>query len=359
MEAAGQAGEGGMTMRKKIWMAALCAAMLLTGCGIPDAVADECRRVARSAGFAGSEEDKAAFQRAVRRSEGQWEPAVISADREQKIDSLVEFLEKKAAAGTIRLLESAFSESDISDAWEEDEDDAEGDFSEFRTWKTDIETEKKVFRGEGELLEGSFYVRGDQMPEVLQGLSRIGFGPVELPDADMEYYSQQVLGGVGFTFSYDTDRKEYSVYLELNMDSLVYPERYGELLENQMRDAFMVSRIVCGGELEFIAFQGGDDPAGSSYSKAVELFFKEGRVLQAEIGLRQDSFRKGGLLFNEEERRDLTGLLTWFAGDAGEAERFLKDLEEKNGKEGTIGGSRWYRFREGMEGEERVRIIPE
>lgn len=149
METAGQAGEGGMTMKKKIWMAALCAAMLLTGCGIPDAVADECRRVARSAGFAGSAEDKAAFQRAVRRSEGQWEPAVISADREQKIDSLVEFLEKKAAAGTIRLLESAFSKSDISDAGEEDEDDAEGDLSGLRTWKTDIETEKKGISGGG------------------------------------------------------------------------------------------------------------------------------------------------------------------------------------------------------------------
>ncbi len=350
-------------MRKKTWMAAVCAAILLTGCGIPDAVADECQRMARSAGFAGSEEDRAAFERAVRRSEGQWEPVVVSADREQKIGSLVEFLEKKAAEGTIRLLENPSSDSDVSYIWEEEEDDEEmgmdGDLSELKNWRTDMETEKKVFRGEGELLEGSFFVSGDQMPELVQGLSRIGFGPAELPDAGMEYYCQQILGGVGFTFSYDEETEEYTVYLGLNTDSLVYPERYAELLENQMRNAFMVSRIVCGGELEFIAFQGGEDPTGSSYSKDVQIFFKEGRVLQVEIGLRRDSFREGNLLFNEQERRDLAGLLTWMAVDAGEAERFLTDMEEKNGKEGALGGGRWYRFREGREGEQRIRIIPE
>ena len=41
---------------KKVWILVMCLVFLLTGCGMPDAVADELKEVSRQTGFADGEE---------------------------------------------------------------------------------------------------------------------------------------------------------------------------------------------------------------------------------------------------------------------------------------------------------------
>lgn len=352
------------TMTKKVWILVMCLVFLLTGCGMPDAVADEVKEVSRQAGFADGEESVQRFVKAYEAGEECMEKVKQSEIMAGRLDALAAFLEKKLADGTACIGDyNADTEELDAEEWDGEDPEEEHGLSQMdnnsylmknlKNWRNDV-SGSKVFSGTSSVLEANFYIEQSKMPGFLQGLEEIGFQGISLPQEEYQINSYMVSQRVGFSIAFVPGY--YYVTLSVSSDNFAYPEKYADLLENHMQNAFSTEKIMCGGDLDYISFQGSTDQPGYNYSKGVELYFKEGKVLQMNLEIWPYSSERGGEFFTEQEKRDLSRLFAWVTGDEKGAESFIEGLEESNEKEGTLGSYKWYRSKNKAEGRELIRI---
>lgn len=348
---------------KKVWILVMCLVFLLTGCGMPDAVADELKEVSRQTEFADGEESARRFVKAYEAGEKCMVKVKQSETMAGRLDALAAFLEKRMADGTVCAGDyNADTEELDTEEWDGEEygiDQGNNisylmtDLENLKNWRDDV-SDSKVFSGTSSVLEARFYIEQGKMPGFLQGLEEIGFQGISLPPEEYQFNAYMVSQGVGFSIAYVPGY--YHVSLSVSSDEFAYPEKYADLLENHMKNAFSTEKIMCGGDLDYIAFQSSVDQPGYNYSKSAELYFKEGKVLQMNLEIWPYSSGRGGEFFTEQEKRDLCGLFAWVTGDEKGAESFIEGLEECNDKEGTLGSCKWYRSQSKEEGRELIRI---
>lgn len=342
-------------MIKKIGIAGLCMVVLLTGCGMPDAVADELAVVRSSAGFTGDgEEDSVAFAEAVFNGEEKGEKVAVSRTMGERMEKLAAFLEKALKEGVISSTGSDLEEEDEDETEDIDVKDEIG-LSDLKDWKSCAhEGEYTSFLGQKSIITVSFAVGQKKIKEFLQGMAGIGFDGLALPNEASGGFSQQVLQGMMFDLdSYDGGF--CNILIEIPVFQFAYPEKYKDLLENHMRNAFCVNGIFCGGDIELLSFTGSQNSAANGYIKNAEICFKDGKALQMNLTI-QDFSRKNDALFTEEEKADLTGLLTWMTGDAEGSKSFVEGLGENSESSGTLGSRSWYRTKKGMQWTELIRF---
>ncbi|MBO5073118.1 MAG: hypothetical protein J6C32_09155 [Eubacterium sp.] len=333
-------------MRKKIVMAGICMAVLFTGCGMPDAVADELERVSPSAGMAVyGEWQRDAFVGAVTEAEEHAEGTMVAVSQKtaERMEKLGAFLEKAMAEGLI----------DAGDGdGEEDMDEDETGVKDLKNWRTFAEDKTCIFMGSSSGITASFSVAADKIKEFLNGMTGIGFTGLAVPAKNEEDgYSEQVSQGMNFTMNYASDGEDedygstgkYDITVEVPVYSLVYPEKYRDLLDAHMKNAFCLSAVFCGGDLELVSFTGSRWSPVNQYTKRAEVIFKDGKPLQMNITIDEGFRGKEGELFTEAEKEDLTGLITWMTGDQERSADFVENLGKSKEKSGTIGNRKWYR----------------
>lgn len=356
-------------MKKRIGILGVCMALLLTGCGMPDAVEDEWKKLARLSGFSnGTKEEQGDLGDWIsnyEEGEEYKEKIKVSEQREKELDALAGFLEEKQKEELIYVGEVDYDIHDYEEDGVEDistdsdeKADLTADFQELREWRNyDYMTgdRKKVFMGNASSISGYFSVEKNKMGDFLEGMEEIGFVGLKVPEGKDKWYTHQVCRGIEFDIT-EENENTYSVSYQLSEDSIAYPEKYTGLLEDHMRDAFSLARVMCGGDLEFIAFRGSQCEPDSSYNKNVEIYFKDRVVLQMNLLLQENYDEGEGEFFTEREQKDLTGLLTWLTGDAAGSESFIKGFGESREKEGTLGDRKWYRTKAWGSGEEYVRF---
>lgn len=356
-------------MKKKIWILGVCLMFLLTGCGMPDAVADELKEVSREAGFADGEESARRFVKAYEAGEECMEKVKQSEIMAGRLDALAAFLEKKVADGTASIGDHDEEQEELDkEVWDEeglDEENEEGlayktirsdtmqELEDLKNWRDHVD-DSKVFSGMPATLTVNFYVEQDKIAGFLRGLEEIGFQGISLPAEEYHLYGSVISQGVSFNIV--NVPGYYHLSLEVLSDKFAYPEKYADLLENHMRDAFITEGIMCGGDLDYIVFGSGMDEVNCNYAKNVELYFKEGRVLQMNLKIWAHTSERGGELFTEQEKKDLSGLFAWVTGDEKGAESFIEGLKDNDEKEGTLGSCKWYRSQNKAEGKELIRI---
>ena len=156
---------------------------------------------------------------------------------------------------------------------------------------------------------------------------------------------------MNFTMNYASDGEDedygstgkYDITVEVPVYSLVYPEKYRDLLDAHMKNAFCLSAVFCGGDLELVSFTGSRWSPVNQYTKRAEVIFKDGKPLQMNITIDEGFRGKEGELFTEAEKEDLTGLITWMTGDQERSADFVENLGKSKEKSGTIGNRKWYR----------------
>ena len=360
----GENGGQGENMIKKVWFLGISLVFLLTGCGMPDAVADELMEVSRETGFADGKESAERFIKAYDKAEEDCTEKVKQSEiMAKRLDALAAFLEKKVAEGTASIGDYHADEEGLDDdRWYEgvmDEEDGQShtdlmsDLERLKNWRNDAGN-TKVFSGTPDVLAANFYIEIDKMPGFLQELGEIGFQGLSLPTKEYHLQADQISQGVGFCIAHVSGYYHVSVWVV--SDHFAYPEKYTDLLENHMRDAFMTESIICGGDLDYISFEGSTDEPLNNYFKTVELYLKDGKVLQMNLKSALNSSETGGELFTEQEKKDLSELLAWMTGDEKGAQSFIEGLAGNNDTEGDLGNYKWYRSKDKTSGMELIRI---
>lgn len=368
-------------MKRKIWVLGACIIFLLTGCGTPDAVADELKHI--PAGFKGSEADVAEVVDAIGLSQYTKEPCVVSEKMRERANALYECLVKMAHGEVIEV--SGYGEDWDEEDAELGEQKVEGPeeyLSEIKIWENEGFDEVGMGFLDGNTASWitSFRVRTEKMPELLKGLEEIGF--TGLSQQSMEWGYEEVSQGIKFCFSpedgwagddsdiehsdADVSKTEYlknrtdyyNVIVDLSVSSVYYPVKYADLIENHIGSAFFVQNIICGGYLEYISLRGGHCEGDSPYAKEIEIYFKDGSPLQMNLKMIRlgDGGSTPAVLFTEQEKESLVSLLAWMGGDGKASEEFVAGLGEKGDREGSIGSRKWYRIRDALSTEFTIRV---
>lgn len=328
-------------MVRKIWILGICMVFFLTGCGIPDAVAEELRIAEEPAGVDGSKEDGRAFEKVMRQGESHTEPTVISQRMGSRLDALAGFLE------------NVVKEKKIAVIMEEDEYTANSAFDQeagiiyggLKDWRDETSTDN-FFLGYGTEISSFFRIGTEDAAGLLEGLEELGYEGLELPGHEEGGSCIVVSQGVEFDITYicfQDIEPYYQFMITVPVMTYSYPKKYADLLENYMGDSFYAMNIVCGGYLEYIGFEGSRNHPQNNYEKKVEIYFKEEKPIQTNVMISVNDSEKEGEVFTEAEKKDLTGLLTWLSGDAKASEAFIAGFGVNKEKEGKIGSLEWYR----------------
>lgn len=332
-----------INMRKKIIMAGICMAVLFTGCGMPDTVADELERVSSSVGMAGDNEWQAkAFAETVEKGEGHTEGTAVSQKTAERMEKLGSFLEKAKAEG---LINAEYDDMEDEEIDEEDEEDDVTGVEDLKNWRTFAEEKNSIFMGTSPGVTASFGVAAGKIKEFLERMAQIGFDGLAAPTEETGGYSEQASQGMNFSIMYDNEDSDsgYQITVEVPVYSLVYPEKYKDLLDGHMKNAFYLSAVLCGGDLELVSFTGSRNSPVNLCTKRAEVVFKDGKPIQMNIMIEEGQLDKGEELFTEAEKEDLTGLITWLTGDKEKSADFIENFEKSREKSGTIGNRKWYR----------------
>ena len=335
-------------MRKKIIMAGICMAVLLTGCGMPDAVADELERVSPSAGAAVyGEWQRDAFAGAVTEAEENAEGTTVAVSQKtaERMEKLGAFLEKAMAEGLISAKYDDMEDEEIDEEDGEDDEDDETGVEDLKNWRTFAEEKSSIFMGTSPCVTASFDVAEGKIKEFLERMAQTGFDGLTAPTEETGGYSEQVSQGMNFSIMYDNEDSDpgYQITVEVPVYSLVYPEKYKDLLDAHMKNAFYLSAVLCGGDLELVSFTGSRNSPVNLCTKWAEVIFKDGKPIQMNIVVEEGELDKGKELFTEAEKEDLTGLITWMTGDQEKSADFIENFEKSREKSGTIGNRKWYR----------------
>lgn len=327
-------------MVRKIWILGICMAFFLTGCGIPDAVAEKLRVVEMPVEVDGSKEDAKAFGWAMGEGESHTEPAVISQRMGSRLDALAGFLEK--AVGEKKIY-PPYGKEYLQEANSASEKEAAQIYEELKNWRDETDADN-FFLGNATNISSIFQVSSKDAAGILEGLAELGFEGLKLPDFGQSYVvvSQGVEFNITCTETGGGESK-YQFLIEVMSLTCSYPKKYADLLDNYMGDSFHTMHIVCGGYLEYIGFEGSRNHPQDNYEKKVEIYFKEEKPIQTNLLISVIDPEKEGEVFTEAEKKDLTGLLTWLSGDAAASEAFIAGFGENEDREGKIGSLEWYR----------------
>lgn len=351
-------------MIKRIGILGLCMMLVLTGCGMPDAVADEMEAVCASAGFTGDvKNDYDSFSEAVARGEEHTETLAVSQKMGERMEALAVFLEKAKESELIEVDAEDWEEmEEEEEEKEEEEEEGETDglseqLSELKDWRSHAEEKKSSFLGSKSSIYVCFSVERKRIGEFIQGMTEIGFDGLALPNAATGgCTTRQVLQGMIISLENYEDDAAYEVTIEIPTTHFAYPDKYKDLIENHMRDAFIVNGIFCGGDLELVSFSGSSNSPVNRYIKDAEVCFKDGKALQMNITIEEDSPKKGDPLFTDKEKEELTALIAWMTGDAEGSGAFVDGLGKNSESSGTLGSRKWYRTWRWADGTELVRF---
>ena len=370
-------------MKIKAVLLAMCAGVLLTGCG-DDAVLKKIRS------------EKAAFVDSVYKVDvddietKQYKDLVVNEEMLPFVKSVNDIiLEEEKRFGQDEESEMKKDRKRAKKRWEkmsEEDRDYYRDFEEYfeeaygyGEYEEDVYPEvdfssvnsvKNNFSVDGEFLGAVNDLKKEEMAEVLKRFEEVGITDLvsALDELEKRVREDTVYGtqsmsrvrkGVHFALyaEYDGEPGEsekkvkprFTLDVHVPYHLIVMPGEYQDFLKNQISEGFYVKDANTGGYMDRLVLVSSWNDGEVPYEKCVSLYFSEGKLLQAEIKAQIiDAFqvKKSDVfpLFTESERETMVRILSDLSGDDAAADDFVANFSpEREGskKSGEFGSCRW------------------
>lgn len=338
-----------MTVIKKLMAAGVLCSVFLTGCGMPDKVADMIGDMPITMLSTSSE----IFDTQLHiHKEADWEEKswVLDKSSQQQLRELRDFLKSEEKKGTLAPVDDGLAE--IIEKWAEAKDKEDVAFRnrEMGRWHISIPTKEKLLDFFKEL-EAHGYTGGyDLVSNNMEQAAQIQ-GEAELYlDADISFVSNKVVFKVTFD---GCDDSPYA-YVQISMSPyhVKYPASLGDILKNKLQNGFTVQYIKSEGYLQAVEIFAAAFGAESPYSKDGIIYLKDGKLLQIDMYIQQPEwfvkreeegiYQKGlDVFFTEAEAKTFAGLLEMFGVNNSDALAFTEKVGRDSGSKGTIGDVSW------------------
>ena len=343
---------------KKIVVVGLMMTILLTGCGVPDRVAEEAKKIQK--GYISDYDEVKQINTKIRDFEKQeisfGEDSVISAKQSEKIKLLYETLERLKREG---LFEDKYIE--FQD-WHEGKDEFTGAekrarLEEYiygkRSWK---EWASSFFTYDSWLKTEEDYMH------LAEELEKVGFtGLKDVKLTGQQDYAKVCANGIQFDIwlyyrdESNAELESIDVVARVEKKDFFYLPQFAEWMEEKVDNGFVLTGLDYEGYLQRLVYTGsysintqeytGDRTEGiTPFQKSIEIYMKNNEFLQMEIDMTGTQSKKGELVFSEEEKGTVKNFIAWASGDEEGAKEFVEKPTADGDKKGTIGNCEWYRI---------------